>query len=134
MDTIPYRLNESDWMAHPGCEGAQEMERLLIERRADVWCYGTVEDAEASYSYEDYALVSLDDVFYLLRTSGCSCPSPTETWGVIHYGTLDEIEKYLRDDVADPQGFTVTKRQADEFMALVSKARDNATSIAAVLR
>ncbi len=39
-------------------------------------------DPNANYDYNDYALCELDGRFWLFNTSGCSCPSPTETWCV----------------------------------------------------
>lgn len=77
-------------------------------------------DAEANYSYDDWALVELDGQFYWLHTSGCSCPSPTETWGVF-YGPVSLSEaRQLMSDWQDEWG--VPARQKQEFLDLCDQA------------
>jgi hypothetical protein len=117
-------LTDSDWVAHPhGGDGGEDCQRLKA-RRADLVVYGYVTDAEAFYSYDDYALVSLDGAFYLLNTSGCSCPSPSETWGIVQGPCpLDDIERHVKDNQASGANYGVTARQFDEFLALVECAR-----------
>lgn len=95
---------------------------LLIARRADLIVYGEVHDAEACYSYDDWALVSLDGRYYLLSTSGCSCPSPSETWGIA-YGpcTLAEMRVHIADD-AKEHDYHLTARQGADFDEMVATA------------
>ena len=113
------------WVGHPNCDTKRPLEELLIARRADIELLGTIEDKDASYSYDDFALVRLDADYYLLNTTGCSCPSPSETWHVeIGPATLDEIEAFLLG--GHYQGYTVPKRQMDEFLAALSAAREQA--------
>lgn len=112
-----------DWVGHPSCESPSEDERKLIDGRDRIRGIGYVNDAEAYYSYDDYALVQFDGAFYLLNTSGCSCPLPYETWHiVVGPASLDAIEAHLRDEAGE-KGYGVTKRQHDEFMELVAEAR-----------
>jgi hypothetical protein len=53
-------------------------------------------DPHAFYSYDDYALAELDGAYYAFNTSGCSCPSPDETWGLIFKGSRDELLAFLK--------------------------------------
>lgn len=52
-------------------------------------------DPHSSYYYDDYALAELDGAYYAFNTSGCSCPSPDETWGLIFKGSRDELLAFL---------------------------------------
>lgn len=116
-------LDAGSWIANPNCLSPGVHEQLLIARRAEIQVIGIVVDAEANYSFDDYALVRLDGIYYLLRTSGCSCPSPEEEWSVA-FGpaTLAEVRSRLASDAGEPDGYGVTKRQADEFAALCDAA------------
>lgn len=106
------------WVAHP-----ESGEDELSKRRYDMEIIGGIVDAEASYSYDDWALVELDKNFYLFSTSGCSCPSPSETCRLeIGPATLDQIEEHVKSE--NYEGYTVPKRQLDEFLELINKARE----------
>ena len=115
---------DKEWVASPNGEDLSEEELKLVARRPDIIVYGYVNDAEASYSFDDYALISLDGWFYLLHTSGCSCPSPCERWGIAKGPcTLDEIRSHIVDDV-DRRGYGVTKRQFQEFLDMIAVAEN----------
>lgn len=108
---------EWDWIAHPRGDG----DKTLIDRRGDIFVVGEIGDDSSCYSFDDWALVRLDDAFYLLNTSGCSCPSPCENWGVVEGpGTIDEIEAALFAKHGD---WGMVVRQADEFRELFAAAR-----------
>ncbi len=87
------------WVGHESCGGGGEREELLIRRRDDIYLVAYVEDPEADYSYDDRAVVKLDKDYYIVSTSGCSCPSPSETWGV-DFGpaTKKEVIAFLESD------------------------------------
>lgn len=54
------------------------------------------EDPDADYSYDDLALMERDDgLLALVRTSGCSCPDPDETWGVVAEGGRADVLKEI---------------------------------------
>lgn len=109
------------WVGSPRCENPGDSERFIIENRFKLTIIGGVEDKDADYSYDDWALVRLGEKFWLLSTSGCSCPSPSETWRVeIGPATLNQVRKHVVD--GDYQGYTVPKKQLDEFIALIDKA------------
>lgn len=111
-----------DWIAHPDGVYIGAEERVLIDNRNRIEVIGVVTDAEANWSFDDYALVLLDGSYYLLNTSGCSCPLPEEEWRVV-FGpsTLEEVHKHLLD-VDKEAGYGVTARQHDEFMVMVYDA------------
>jgi len=83
---------------------------------------GGVVDENAGYEYDEFALVQIDGVFYLLQTIGCSCPSPSETWHVRHKGTIADIRAAIISGEYD--GYTLPGRKRDEFLALIDKAAE----------
>lgn len=105
------------WVGSPRCESQTEDEKVLIARRADIEFVGGIADPDADYSYDDFALVLLDGVYYLCESAGCSCPSPSETWGVEHNGTLSHIRECLVN--GDYDGYTVPSKCMAEFLAMI---------------
>lgn len=115
--------DEYDWIANDRCERASKHEQELIDRRDEVEVFGEISDDDASYSYDDWALVRLDDKFYLLQTSGCSCPSPSETWGIaIGPTTLAEVRAHIES--GDYDGYTLPVKQADDFKKMFDDAEE----------
>lgn len=90
-----YDSDGYDWIGHPrgDVKGADEL--LLMNNRSEIEVLWEIEDVGACYSYDDWALVRLFGKYYVLNTSGCSCPSPTETWSVTFSGTLDEVRGFF---------------------------------------
>lgn len=91
-------MPKPSWLVARGVPGGEEIEsyrdvrswtnlsvdeQYFLENagRASVVCESS--DPEASYSYDDYALCELDGEYFLFNTSGCSCPSPDETWVLV---------------------------------------------------
>ncbi len=94
-DTKPHANEELDkagfgWVGDPECDRPGTLEQIFTERRTDVKFVVGRCDEEASYSYDDTCVCKLDDSYYILNTSGCSCPSPNETWSVI-YGPVSSL-------------------------------------------
>jgi hypothetical protein len=111
------------WVAHEhGIDSYSDDEMVkLVKNRYQLEIIGGVCDDEASYSYDDWALVKLGRSYYLVSTSGCSCPSPSETWRIEKGpATLAAIRKHVVD--GDYKGYTMPKRQLDDFVALLDKA------------
>lgn len=109
------------WVAHEdgGPFPEDSLGSKLVNRRYEIEILGGISDRDASYSYDDWALCRLDGDHYLLATSGCSCPSPSETWHVeIGPCSLSDI----RDHVTGGHyaGYTVPKKQEDEFLELIN--------------
>lgn len=107
-----------DWVGHPRCDNPGETESFLIKHREDILVLGQIVDEAACYSYDDWALIRVLGEFYLLNTSGCSCPSPSETWSVaIGPATLEEIRDFVVKHVGG-----VPEYQRDEFLAAIDLA------------
>jgi hypothetical protein len=121
LDKHGWSQDGMEWIANPRCEDKGELEQKLIDRRDDIEVIGMVTDDEADYSYDEWALIKLDSDYYLLSTSGCSCPSPSETWYVnLGPATLAEIKNDIVN--GDYDGYTLPKKQAGDFLALFDTA------------
>lgn len=97
--------------------GNEGIEKVLCDNRDEIFVLGTINDDEASYSFDDWALIMLKKKYYLLATSGCSCPSPAETWRVeIGPVTKAEVKEHILNGNYD--GYTMPKRQLDQFLEL----------------
>lgn len=110
----------ASWPGHPDCERPSTAEQEIIAARAagKLRLIGMIEDDNASWSYDDFALVRVEESYYLLNSSGCSCPSPSETWNVeIGPAALADIRKHLVD--GKYEGYTVPGRQMAEFLELI---------------
>ena len=79
------------------------------------------EDPHASYSYCDWALCELDGRFYAFNTSGCSCPSPSETWELVKHGTCEEMLDWLVMGTNDGQ-YTISDEAFAEFLRKIEAA------------
>lgn len=112
-----------EWIAHPASDtGPRDgVDADMVANRDQIEYFGGVEDNDSSYSYDDWALVRFRGAFYLLSTSGCSCPSPTETWGV-QMGPLTIAEIRARLEAGEYAGYTVPGKQMNDFMALLDDA------------
>ena len=77
--------------------------QYLVTHRDHIEVIGGWSDDQCEYEYHEIALVRLDNdstsevQYYALTTSGCSCPSPNETW-IIDFGpaTCDELLEWCR--------------------------------------
>ena len=114
------------WIAHPSCESPGEVEEFLIEHREDIEVIAEIADAQACYDYDDWALICVPirgrnrrDSFYLLNTSGCSCPSPRETWSV-HTGPANL--GVIQAEVLKSVEYSVPFRQRAEFDQAIEQA------------
>lgn len=121
----PMKLKPIDphWIGHPDCEQDGDAVRYIKEHRAELEVYGEIADDDACYSYDNFALVKAPNGWYLLQTSGCSCPSPRETWRVeIGPATPAEIEEFVRGGHYD--GYTLPKEQEVDFVALIASLKE----------
>jgi hypothetical protein len=122
--------DELDWIASPRGLSASSSaeERMLVEQRDKIEVIGWVTDAEACYSYDDYALIRLGKVYYLLNTSGCSCPAPDETWGIVAGPmSLSKMREHIVGELGKAT-YGPTARQRAEFVAMVDKAKEMAAA------
>ena len=113
---------EWGWVAHPdGVDSGNDDMAFLAAHRYELEIIGGVRDNDASWSYDDWALTKLDGSYWLLATKGCSCPSPVETWRIeMGPATIEEIRAHIEG--GHYEGYTVPKKQMDEFMALLDEA------------
>lgn len=85
------------WVGHPNNSGG-DLNNLLIANRNDLIFLGGISDPDPNYSYDEFAIVRLKRRYFLCETSGCSCPSPDETWFVVTEAkSLKQIKKWLID-------------------------------------
>ena len=94
-----------DWIQHISVDSSgwaartaplSPAEQFFIENRERAATIAESSDPNASYSYDDWALCELDGTFYAFNTSGCSCPSPSETWSLAASGSRDEMLDFLK--------------------------------------
>jgi hypothetical protein len=107
-----------EWIAHPRCNHPKAAERLLIENRDDIEVLAEIVDSDSSYSYDEMALVRLASTgaLYLLHTSGCSCPSPQETWSVtLEQTTTNAVREMIRS--GRYPGATYPEKDVEAFKA-----------------
>lgn len=125
---LSYYEGEFGWVGHKDCHNPTKEENFLINNRNKLNIVGGVCDRDASYSYDDFALVELDGEYWLCQTSGCSCPSPSETWCVdIGPTTLEEIRAFILG--GHYGGYTVPKKQESEFLELIDAEISRVASI-----
>lgn len=91
-----------DWPGHPNSDKEEltDAEKSLMDEPEKWKLLAVTYDPDADYSYDDLALLQRDDGLHILvRTSGCSCPSPTETWGQIAEGDMTDILKVIQSEI-----------------------------------
>lgn len=91
-----------DWPGHPNRKARTEIEKSLQDE-PERWEFIFLStDPLADYSYDDLALMKRNDGIYsIIRTTGCSCPSPTETWGEEESGTIDGLLRHCKNQLMD---------------------------------
>lgn len=113
------------WVAHPNALCGRDVKspeyaamKYLVDRRSDIDVLGGVIDEDLSWEYDEFALIKLDGDFYLLETSGCSCPSPTETWEIVQGpASLSQIKECLVK--GKYHGYTLPARKLQDFLDLI---------------
>ena len=122
-------LNEKDqnkwyWTGDPACEEPNALEQLMIDRRNDLEIVGGIEDEDLSYEYDEYVVVRLDGMYYLLHTCGCSCPSPTETWCVVNGPCcLNAIRNVFTS--GKYAGYTLPGKKLKELLEMLDEVEKN---------
>lgn len=93
-------LPEDHWVANPACSEPSDNDNLLIDNRDKVCLVAECSNANLSWEYDETAVVYLrDHGWFLLGTSGCSCPSPNETWGAERFASKKALLKHIRAQV-----------------------------------
>jgi hypothetical protein len=112
----------TDWIASNryGVADRGPAEKTLCDNRDEVFVCGMVDDDDASYSYDDWALVRLGSDYYMLSTQGCSCPSPAETWIVeIGPATIPQIKEFIKS--GEYSTYSLPADQHDQFMQMLGE-------------
>lgn len=116
-------LTPGYWVGSGACERQTDAEKSVIEARAagKVQVFDVIQDKNADYSFDDWALCLIDKKWWLISTSGCSCPSPTETWRVeIGPATLKEIRAHVEG--GHYEGYTLPVKQKADFTDMLDRA------------
>lgn len=82
-------------------------ERLLCDNASKVEILAEVSDPNQGWDFDVMAVCFLrGHGYFICQASGCSCPSPSETWGVVHrYKTKRAVMKAIED--GEYQGYTL---------------------------
>lgn len=107
------------WIGYPNGEKGNE---AVIEARkaGTLYLIAFIEDADASYSFDELGIVRIGGKYYVVQASGCSCPSPTETWVVVseHGSVEDALLSVLNGEY---RGYTY---QHGELLSLMQQVED----------
>lgn len=111
------------WIGDPDAitKDSTPQDRLMAEARDRLVVWGGADDPDADYSFDETALVSLGEFFYVVQTAGCSCPSRGEMWSVEVSGPLPVIEKWFND--GNYKGYTLPDWAKASFEAALALAR-----------
>ena len=121
-ETVEAYWNHSfGWVGHPRCENQGDVEKEFIENREKLEIIGGVVDETLSYEYDEFAVVRYKEDLYLLETSGCSCPSPVETWHIIH-GPITKEQLLSEIKVGNYQGYSLPGHLEKDLLAVVESA------------
>jgi hypothetical protein len=123
-----YIKEEQTYYDHPfgwvgaGAGGGQNpIDQVFKENRHKIEIIGGVVDHNLSYEYDEFALVRWKSKLYLLETSGCSCPSPDETWGTVH-GPITKTELTKEIKAGNYTGYTLPAHLEQELLEVIEAA------------
>lgn len=93
---------------YSGCRTSWEgLDAELMELRDAAAVLAEVDVGE-SYEYDIRTVVATGETWWLVTTSGCSCPSPSETWSVEQKATRIEMTERIlaaeAEEMAKPEG------------------------------
>ena len=96
--------------------GLRADEQFFVDNmeRAETLAEST--DPHSNYDFDDWALALLDGQYYVFNATGCSCPSPEETWSLAFKGSPAELLGYL--DTPENR----TSEAFNEFLREIEKA------------
>jgi len=123
--SYPYKMSDLtedqknyNWIANPRCDYPKDNEKFLIANRDKITVLGEITDEDLSYDYDEFAFIKVGRKYYLLNTTGCSCPSPSETWHVyMGPSTKAEIRKAIVE--GDYPGYTLPAKKRDAFLEMI---------------
>jgi len=109
------------WVGHPECYSPDDLEKEFIQNRTKLEIIGGVIDETLSYEYDEFAVVLYKNELYLLETSGCSCPSPGETWRIIH-GPVTKAELLKEIKAGNYKGYTLPSQLEQDLIKVIEAA------------
>lgn len=98
---LPNWLKIRDGYGGRSYENISEVERFVIDNAAIAKVVAKSSDPHADYSYDDFALIEIDEYYCVFETSGCSCPDPSDTWGLVWMGTRNQLSAKISEKWKD---------------------------------
>jgi len=100
-----------------GHSGTDSDEGLLIRNRDKVEIVAEASDQDLSYEFDELAVAYLKGYgYFICQATGCSCPSPSETWCVVkRFKTKKAVIKAIED--GEYQGYTLPDYAAEQLKA-----------------
>lgn len=126
----PVKVEDADsyWVGSPAKQFYDSTPREgfakeLVDKRNEVEVLAEWACPDLSYEYDEYAVVRLHGTHAVLNTTGCSCPSPAETWDVLFEGSLTEVLEYLENEGDHPADFFYS-REKEGCKILLTQLKD----------
>lgn len=115
---------EYNWVLHKNYLHNDESFKDLAKKKYLMVVLGGLEDPAASYSFDMFCIVKLQNQFYVFSTAGCSCPSPEENC-VLEFGpgSLADVKKHFVD--GNYSGYTLPKEHLEYIINLVDNELKN---------
>lgn len=82
---------------------------------------GLIRDDDADYSFDDWVLAKDERGWWLFAAAGCSCPS-NEEMARVEKGPAPLADLKAHIESGDYQGYTLPKKQAEQFAELFAHA------------
>ena len=121
LNNAVYSSYESfSWIGDPACISPSDIEREFIAHRDELELLGGVVDETLSYEYDEIAVVMWKRRYYLLQTQGCSCPDPSETWGIVA-GPKSRADLAAVVRAGEYQGFTLPEHLEVELLKVIEE-------------
>jgi hypothetical protein len=104
---------DHDWVGAGGVSNTDE--GLLSANRDKVEILAEVSDDNLSYEFDMMAICYLrGHGYFICQATGCSCPSPSETWGVVkRFRTRKQVMKAIED--GEYQGYTLPSYAVEDL-------------------
>lgn len=99
-------VKDHDWVGSYATNVGPD-ERLICDNADKAVVLAEASDDSLSWEFDVLAVVYLrGEGYFICQAGGCSCPSPSETWEVVHrYKTKRAVMKAIED--GEYQGYTL---------------------------
>ena len=105
---------DHDWIgSYATSVGADE--KILCDNRDKVQVLAEVDDPNQEWAFDVMAICYLrGQGYFICQASGCSCPSPSETWQVVkRFKTRKQVMKAIED--GEYQGYTLPSYAVEDL-------------------